>query len=45
MLERIETRCVLANPTNIRDMDAMLFDVQCAGGDGTVLPDDADSTG
>ncbi len=27
--ESIETLCTLANPTNIRDMDAMLFDMQC----------------
>lgn len=27
----IESTCTLANPTNIRDMDAMLFDLQCVG--------------
>lgn len=27
----VESECRLANPTNIRDMDAMLFDLQCTG--------------
>ena len=27
----VESVCQLANPTNIRDMDATLFDLQCEG--------------
>ena len=27
----VESVCQLADPTNIRGMDAMLFDLQCAG--------------
>jgi len=30
-LTSIESTCTLANPTNIRDMDAMLFDLECSG--------------
>lgn len=34
----VESECRLANPTNIRDMDAMLFDLQCTG-EGTQWSD------
>ena len=31
VLESIESQCQLTNPTNIRDMDAILFDMVCSG--------------
>ena len=34
----VDSVCRLANPTNIRDMDAMLFDLQCSG-EGTQWSD------